>query len=55
MLLTASSGVLLTVDACFVSKAEYDGAEALAQRVIQTLNGYIRSTTKRQAESRKAR
>jgi hypothetical protein len=55
LLLTASSGVLLTVDACFVSKAEYDGAEAPAQRVIQTLNGYIRSTAKRQAESRKPR
>lgn len=46
--------LITAVDACFISKAEYDDAEAMAQRVIQTLNGYIRSTTKRQAESRKA-
>jgi four helix bundle protein len=47
--------LVTAADACFISKAEYDEAEALAQRVIQTLNGYIRSTTKRQAESKKVR
>ena len=50
-----SDHLVTAVDACSISKAEYDDAERLAQRVIQTLNGYIRSTTKRQAESRKAR
>jgi four helix bundle protein len=43
------------LDACFISNAECEEADALAQRVIQTLNGYIRSTAKRQAESRKDR
>jgi four helix bundle protein len=42
-------------DAKYISEAEYAEADALAQRVIQTLNGYIRATSKRQAEYRKDR
>ena len=41
-------------DAKFISEAEYTEADTLAQRVIQVLNGYIRETAKRQAESRKS-
>jgi four helix bundle protein len=47
--------LVTAVDANFISQAEYTEADALAQRVIQTVNGYIRSTSKRQAESRKDR
>ena len=32
--------LVTAVDASFISKAKYDSAEALAQRAIQTLNGY---------------
>lgn len=47
--------LVTAIDAKFISEAEYTEPDALAQRVIQTLNGYIRSTSKRQAESRKTR
>jgi len=45
--------LVTAVDAKFISEAEYAEADKLAQRVIQVLNGYIRATAKRQAESRK--
>ena len=35
-------------DQAFITKEDYEGIDALAQRVIQTLNGYIRSTQARQ-------
>jgi len=47
--------LVTAADAKFISETEYAEADALAQRVIQVVNGYIRSTSKRQAESRKAR
>jgi four helix bundle protein len=47
--------LVTAADAKFISKAEYAEADGLAQRVIQVVNGYIRSTSKRQAESRKTR
>ena len=47
--------LVTALDAHFISDAEHAEADTLAQRVIQTLNGYIRSTTKRQAESRQGR
>jgi four helix bundle protein len=47
--------LVTAADAKFISEAEYTEAVTLAQRVIQVVNGYIRSTSKRQAESRKAR
>jgi four helix bundle protein len=47
--------LVTAADAGFIVQDEYTQADALAQRVIQTLNGYIRSTSKRQAESRKDR
>ena len=43
------------LDANLISSAECEEADGLAQGVIQTLNGYIRSTSKRPAESRKDR
>jgi four helix bundle protein len=43
------------LDANFISNSECEEADGLAQRVIQTLNGYIRSMSKRRAESRKDR
>ena len=43
------------LDANLISSAECEEADGLAQRVIQALNGYIRSTSKRPAESRKDR
>jgi four helix bundle protein len=47
--------LVTALDASFISRTEGEEADGLAQRVIQTLNGYIRSTTKRQAQSRKDR
>jgi four helix bundle protein len=47
--------LVTAADAKFISEIEYSEADTLAQRVIQVLNGYSRSTGKRQAESRKAR
>jgi four helix bundle protein len=38
------------LDQRYVSSEEFEAAENLAQRVIQTLNGYIRSTRARQSE-----
>lgn len=38
-------------DVGYIAKEEYVETDALAQRVIQSLNGYIRSTGKRLAES----
>jgi four helix bundle protein len=35
-------------DLDYISAAEHQDADALAQRVIQTLNGYIRATKERQ-------
>jgi four helix bundle protein len=46
--------LVTAADAKFISEAEYAEADSLAQRVIQVLNGYIRATTRRQAESRKS-
>jgi hypothetical protein len=43
------------LDANLISSAQCEEADGLAQRVIQTLNGYIRFTSKRPAESRKDR
>ena len=45
--------LVTAVDAKFISEAEYTEADSLAQRVIQVLNGYIRATAKRQADSRR--
>ena len=45
--------LVTAVDAGFIRKEEYAQSDALAQRVIQTINGYIRSTTTRLAESKK--
>ena len=45
--------LVTAVDAAFITKEEYAQSDALAQRVIQTLNGYIRSTTTRLTESKK--
>src|SRR3974390_2213854 len=39
--------LVTAMDAGFISKNAYDEADALAQRVIQTINGYVRSTTDR--------
>jgi len=39
--------LVTAIDAGFISKNAYDEADALAQRVIQTINGYVRSTTDR--------
>lgn len=36
-------------DCDYLSEAEWQGADALAQRVAQVLNGYIRATQKRQS------
>jgi len=47
--------LVTAADAKFISVAEYTEADTLAQRVIQVVNGYIRSTSKRQAGSREAR
>ncbi|HUN63232.1 MAG TPA: hypothetical protein VMU53_14645 [Candidatus Sulfotelmatobacter sp.] len=46
--------LVTAADAGYISKDEYDGLDILAQRVAQTLNGYIRSTRKKlgEAESR---
>jgi four helix bundle protein len=44
--------LVTAVDAAFITKDEYAESDALAQRVIQTINGYIRSTNSRLAESK---
>jgi len=46
--------LVTAVDAGFITRDEYVMSDALAQRVIQTLNGYIRSTNSRLAESKKS-
>jgi four helix bundle protein len=43
--------LVTALDAGFISNDEYTDADALAQRVIQTLNGYIRATNNRLAKS----
>ena len=40
------------LDAGYLSQKEWVAADALAQRVIQVLNGYIRSTQKLQRETK---
>lgn len=45
--------LVTAVDAEFITQEEYAQSDALAQRVIQTLNGYIRSTATRLSESKK--
>ena len=45
--------LVTAVDAAFITKDEYAQSDALAQRVIQTINGYIRSTNSRLAESKR--
>ena len=45
--------LVTAVDAEFITQEEYAQSDALAQRVIQTINGYIRSTTTRLTESKK--
>lgn len=47
--------LVTAADARFISESEYAEADSLAQRVIQVVNGYLRSTSKRQTESRKTR
>ena len=47
--------LVTALDGNFIFNAERQEADGLAQRVIQALNGYIRSTSKRQAESKKHR
>ena len=42
-------------DQDYITPELYKKADALAQRVVQTLNGYIRSTKSRQAEQRHAK
>ena len=42
------------LDANYITPELYKKADALTQRVIQTLNGYIRSTKSLQAERRQA-
>ena len=42
------------MDHCYITKEEFQVAEDLAQRVIQTLNGYIRSTKARLAEKQRS-
>ncbi len=42
------------IDQQYITPEQYDNADALVQRVVQTLNGYIRSTRTRQAEQRGA-
>ena len=39
--------IVTAADAGFVTEEEYDQAEALARRVIQTINGYVRATDNR--------
>jgi four helix bundle protein len=45
--------LVTALDAGFRPEAEYSEVEALAQRVIQTLNGYIRSTNKTLVDARR--
>src|SRR5690349_15295025 len=42
--------LVTAADAAFITKDEYAESDALAQRVIQTINGYIRSTNSRLVE-----
>jgi len=41
------------VDQQYITPEQYSDADALVQRVVQTLNGYIRSTRARQAEPKR--
>jgi four helix bundle protein len=43
--------LMTALDAGFISNDEYTEANALAQRMAQTLNGYIRATNKRLTNS----
>jgi four helix bundle protein len=45
--------LVTATDAGFVSKEEYARSDALAQRTVQAINGYIRSTSGRMLESEK--
>ena len=45
--------LVTAADAAFITKDEYAESDALAQRVIQTINGYIRSTNSRLVESKR--
>jgi four helix bundle protein len=45
--------LVTALDAGFITKEEYAEADALAQRVIQSLNGYIRATSQRLADSKR--
>jgi len=40
-------------DQNYITPELYEKADALAQRVVQTLNGYIRSTRARQSEQKR--
>ncbi|PYU10538.1 MAG: four helix bundle protein [Acidobacteria bacterium] len=42
------------LDASYITPEMYEKADALTQRVVQTLNGYIRSTKTLQAERKQA-
>jgi four helix bundle protein len=44
--------LVTALDAGPISGEAYEDAEALAQRVLQTLNGYIQSTRKRSVKAR---
>lgn len=46
--------LVTAADAAFITKDEYAEADALAQRVIQSINGYIRSTNSRLIESKRS-
>lgn len=45
--------LVTAVDAGFITDEQYSTADALAQRVIQSLNGYIRVTSQRLVDSKK--
>ncbi len=45
--------LVTAVDAGFITDEQYSTADALAQRVIQSLNGYIRGTSQRLVDSKK--
>ena len=48
----ARDHLVTALDAGFITKEEYTEADVLAQRVTQSLNGYIRATRKRLADSK---
>ena len=47
--------LVTAVDAGFITKDEFEAADTLAQRVIQTVNGYVRSTANRLTRTKEDR